>query len=174
MFCAVGGVLNTIMMTANLLGFVVGTDGVKFLVSRLFATSGGVGFMVFDACLEFSSCSSIGTSFLHLTPIACQLIDWNIRKEELDGAFKDVKLYGVLLCITYQRIFAAFAENLGRTNFFFSHFRNCGCIGKCFHTPFNDQSKSILGVCNISLIFGFLNVFNRSFLCIGMIKRFLL
>ena len=44
--CAVGGVLNVfMMMTANLVGFVVGTDGVTFFFSQLFGTLEGVRFM---------------------------------------------------------------------------------------------------------------------------------
>ena len=42
-----GGVLNIIMMMiANLVGFVVGTDGVKFLASRSSGTWDGARFMV--------------------------------------------------------------------------------------------------------------------------------
>ncbi|KAF8903744.1 MBOAT, membrane-bound O-acyltransferase family-domain-containing protein [Gymnopilus junonius] len=45
--CAVGGVLNILMMmAANLVGFVVGTDGVKFFFSQLFGTWEGIRFMV--------------------------------------------------------------------------------------------------------------------------------
>ena len=45
--CAMGGVLNIVMMmTANLVGFVVGTDGVKFLASQLSGTWDGARFMV--------------------------------------------------------------------------------------------------------------------------------
>lgn len=42
------------MMTANLVGFVVGTDGVTFLASRLFGTLDGARFMVLATiCLFF-------------------------------------------------------------------------------------------------------------------------
>jgi len=52
--CAVGGVLNIIMMMiANLVGFVVGTDGVKFLASRLSGTWDGARFMVLAAICLF-------------------------------------------------------------------------------------------------------------------------
>jgi len=52
--CAVGGVLNIIMMmTANLVGFVVGTDGIKFLASRLSGTWDGARFMVLAAISLF-------------------------------------------------------------------------------------------------------------------------
>ncbi|KIM44491.1 hypothetical protein M413DRAFT_17568 [Hebeloma cylindrosporum] len=45
--CALGGVLNILMMmAANLVGFVVGTDGVRFFFSQLFGTLEGVRFMV--------------------------------------------------------------------------------------------------------------------------------
>ncbi|KAG6810550.1 hypothetical protein H0H92_012628 [Tricholoma furcatifolium] len=40
--CAVGGILNVLMMMgANLVGFVVGTNGVEFFVGQLFGTSKG-------------------------------------------------------------------------------------------------------------------------------------
>jgi len=52
--CAVGGVLNIIMMmTANLVGFVVGTDGVNLLASRLSGTWDGGRFMVLAATCLF-------------------------------------------------------------------------------------------------------------------------
>ena len=41
------------MMTANLVGFVVGTDGVTFLASQLFGTWDGARFMVFAATCLF-------------------------------------------------------------------------------------------------------------------------
>ena len=45
--CAIGGVLNILMMmAANLVGFVVGTEGVRFFFSELFGTLEGVRFMV--------------------------------------------------------------------------------------------------------------------------------
>lgn len=40
--CAIGAVLNMLMMmTANLVGFVIGTDGVRFFVDELLGTSAG-------------------------------------------------------------------------------------------------------------------------------------
>jgi len=58
--CALGGVLNIIMMmTANLVGFVVGTDGIKFLASRLSGTWDGARFMVFAA-----SCLFVGVQLM--------------------------------------------------------------------------------------------------------------
>ena len=74
------------MMTANLLGFVVGTDDVEFLVSQLFGTWDGALFMVLAA-----ACLFVGVQLMfeyrYVVPsfgsIACQLIDRNIRKEEL-------------------------------------------------------------------------------------------
>ncbi|KAF9048876.1 MBOAT, membrane-bound O-acyltransferase family-domain-containing protein [Panaeolus papilionaceus] len=45
--CAIGGVLNVLMMIgANLVGFVVGTDGVAFFFGELFGTWAGIKFMV--------------------------------------------------------------------------------------------------------------------------------
>ncbi|KAF5327589.1 hypothetical protein D9619_004654 [Psilocybe cf. subviscida] len=45
--CALGGVLNVLMMmAANLVGFVVGLDGVKFFFGELFGTWAGIKFMV--------------------------------------------------------------------------------------------------------------------------------
>jgi D-alanyl-lipoteichoic acid acyltransferase DltB (MBOAT superfamily) len=50
----VGGVMNMMMMmTANLIGFVVGTDGFKFLASQLFGTWDGARFMVLAATCMF-------------------------------------------------------------------------------------------------------------------------
>jgi len=48
---AVGAVLNIVMMmVANLVGFVIGTDGTRFFVDELFGTSSGVRFLM-GACL---------------------------------------------------------------------------------------------------------------------------
>lgn len=45
--CAFGGVLNVfMMMAANLVGFVVGLDGVRFFFGELFGTWAGIKFMV--------------------------------------------------------------------------------------------------------------------------------
>ena len=41
------------MMTANLVGFVVGTDGVTFLASQLFGTWDGARFMVLTTTCLF-------------------------------------------------------------------------------------------------------------------------
>ncbi|KAF8193374.1 glycerol transporter [Pholiota molesta] len=52
--CALGAVVNMcMMMAANLVGFVMGTDGVRFLVSQLFGTWEGLRFMVPCACVMF-------------------------------------------------------------------------------------------------------------------------
>ncbi|TFK34568.1 MBOAT, membrane-bound O-acyltransferase family-domain-containing protein [Crucibulum laeve] len=52
--CAVGAVLNILlMMIANLVGFVIGTDGIKFFVARLFGTVEGLQFLVFACCCIF-------------------------------------------------------------------------------------------------------------------------
>lgn len=41
--CAVGAGLNILMMmAANLVGFVIGTDGLRFFVQQLFGTSEGL------------------------------------------------------------------------------------------------------------------------------------
>lgn len=48
--CATGGVLNVLMMmTANLVGFAIGVDGVKYLFSQLLGSASGLGFLAF-AC----------------------------------------------------------------------------------------------------------------------------
>ena len=47
------------MMTANLVGFVVGIDGVKFLASQLFGTWDGARFMVIA-----TTCLFIGVQFM--------------------------------------------------------------------------------------------------------------
>jgi len=48
--CAVGGVFNILlMMTANLVGFVIGTGGISYLLGQLFGTWEGVRFLTF-AC----------------------------------------------------------------------------------------------------------------------------
>jgi len=45
--CALGAVLNILMMmTANLVGFVLGVDGMKFFVQQLFGTAEGLRFLV--------------------------------------------------------------------------------------------------------------------------------
>ncbi|KAJ7498593.1 MBOAT, membrane-bound O-acyltransferase family-domain-containing protein [Mycena latifolia] len=45
--CAVGAVLNILMlMAANLVGFVIGIDGMKFFVQELFGTAEGLRFLV--------------------------------------------------------------------------------------------------------------------------------
>ncbi|KAF8151046.1 MBOAT, membrane-bound O-acyltransferase family-domain-containing protein [Crassisporium funariophilum] len=52
--CAIGGVLNIIMMmAANLVGFVVGPESIKFLVGQLFGTLEGARFMLLSACCMF-------------------------------------------------------------------------------------------------------------------------
>ncbi|KAF9475454.1 MBOAT-domain-containing protein [Pholiota conissans] len=58
--CALGGVINILMMmAANLVGFVVGTDGVRFFFSQLFGTWDGIRFMVL--C---SSCLFVGVQLM--------------------------------------------------------------------------------------------------------------
>ncbi|KAF5393368.1 hypothetical protein D9757_000507 [Collybiopsis confluens] len=45
--CALGAVFNVmLMMTANLVGFVIGTDGIQFFFSQLFGTWGGLQCLV--------------------------------------------------------------------------------------------------------------------------------
>jgi len=52
--CALGGVLNILMMmAANLVGFVIGTDGIKYLLSQLFGTWEGVRFLAVTCCCLF-------------------------------------------------------------------------------------------------------------------------
>ncbi|KAI0729251.1 MBOAT-domain-containing protein [Fomitopsis betulina] len=49
--CAVGAVFNMfMMMAANLVGFVIGTDGVSYMLQQLFGTTEGKQFLLF-ACL---------------------------------------------------------------------------------------------------------------------------
>jgi len=48
--CAAGCIFNILMMmSANLVGFVVGLDGIKYLFGEIFGTLNGLGFLVF-AC----------------------------------------------------------------------------------------------------------------------------
>ncbi|KAF8224335.1 MBOAT-domain-containing protein [Tricholoma matsutake] len=57
---AVGAVLNIIMMmTANLVGFVIGTDGIRFFADQLFSTSQGLCFLA-GAC----SCLFVGAQLM--------------------------------------------------------------------------------------------------------------
>ncbi|KAF9268566.1 MBOAT-domain-containing protein [Marasmius fiardii PR-910] len=52
--CALGAVLNVLlMMTANLVGFVIGTDGIQFFINQLFATVSGYRFLVGAVCCLF-------------------------------------------------------------------------------------------------------------------------
>ncbi|KAH0585624.1 hypothetical protein H2248_008848 [Termitomyces sp. 'cryptogamus'] len=52
--CAAGGVLNVLMMmSANLVGFVVGTDGVGFFVQQLFGTGKGLAFLAVACAVLF-------------------------------------------------------------------------------------------------------------------------
>ncbi|ESK97357.1 glycerol transporter [Moniliophthora roreri MCA 2997] len=52
--CAVGAVLNILlMMIANLVGFVIGTDGIQFFVDQLFGTISGLKFLVGAVCCLF-------------------------------------------------------------------------------------------------------------------------
>ncbi|KAG6861629.1 hypothetical protein C0995_014068 [Termitomyces sp. Mi166 len=52
--CAVGGVLNVLMMmSANLVGFVVGTDGMGFFVQQLFGTGKGLAFLAVACAVLF-------------------------------------------------------------------------------------------------------------------------
>lgn len=49
-----GGAFNMIMMTiANLVGFVIGTDGIKFFLNQIFGTWEGVRFVVLCCCCLF-------------------------------------------------------------------------------------------------------------------------
>ncbi|KAH9930065.1 MBOAT-domain-containing protein [Fomitopsis serialis] len=51
--CAIGAVFNILMMmAANLVGFVIGTDGVSYMLQQLLGTTEGVQFLLFAcACL---------------------------------------------------------------------------------------------------------------------------
>lgn len=52
--CAVGGVLNVLMMMgANLVGFVIGTDGIKFFIKQVFGTLQGLTFVLSACCILF-------------------------------------------------------------------------------------------------------------------------
>ncbi|KAL0578918.1 glycerol transporter [Marasmius crinis-equi] len=51
--CALGAVLNILlMMTANLVGFVIGTDGIRFFIDQLFGTLPGLRFLVGHSSLH--------------------------------------------------------------------------------------------------------------------------
>ncbi|EKM57877.1 uncharacterized protein PHACADRAFT_90470, partial [Phanerochaete carnosa HHB-10118-sp] len=52
--CAIGGVFNILMMmTANLIGFVMGTEGVSYLLGRLVSGWEGVQFLLFTCMCIF-------------------------------------------------------------------------------------------------------------------------
>ncbi|KAJ7680007.1 MBOAT, membrane-bound O-acyltransferase family-domain-containing protein [Mycena rosella] len=54
--CAVGGVLNMLMLlAANLVGFVIGPDGVRFFVEQLFGTTEGLRFLAAVAVCFFAA-----------------------------------------------------------------------------------------------------------------------
>ncbi|KAG7091135.1 hypothetical protein E1B28_010189 [Marasmius oreades] len=49
--CALGAVMNILlMMTANLVGFVIGTDGMRFFINQLFETLAGYKFLAGALC----------------------------------------------------------------------------------------------------------------------------
>ncbi|EGN99369.1 hypothetical protein SERLA73DRAFT_90723 [Serpula lacrymans var. lacrymans S7.3] len=52
--CAAGGVLNILMMvSANLVGFVIGTDGMLYMVKKIFGSLEGLRFLVGACCCIF-------------------------------------------------------------------------------------------------------------------------
>ncbi|KAL0072586.1 glycerol transporter [Marasmius tenuissimus] len=52
--CALGAVFNILlMMVANLVGFVIGTDGIRFFVDQLFGTLSGLKFLAGAVCCLF-------------------------------------------------------------------------------------------------------------------------
>ncbi|KAG0705833.1 MBOAT, membrane-bound O-acyltransferase family-domain-containing protein [Suillus ampliporus] len=52
--CAIGGVLNAVMMvSANLVGFVIGTDGIMYMVSQIVGTWQGFRFLIGASCTIF-------------------------------------------------------------------------------------------------------------------------
>ncbi|KAE9411626.1 MBOAT-domain-containing protein [Gymnopus androsaceus JB14] len=56
--CAFGAVFNILlMMTANLVGFVIGTDGIQFFLSQLFGTVAGIQFLIGAIFCLFVACS---------------------------------------------------------------------------------------------------------------------
>ncbi|KAF9525815.1 MBOAT, membrane-bound O-acyltransferase family-domain-containing protein [Crepidotus variabilis] len=58
--CAIGAIFNMIMMvTANLVGFVIGTDGVQFFLQEIFGTADGIKFMVAGSFIIF-----VGVQFM--------------------------------------------------------------------------------------------------------------
>lgn len=73
--CALGGALNVLlMMTANLVGFVVGIDGVKYLWSQLVADWDGVVFVLVAITGLY-----IGVQFMYV----CSSPRFEYRAEEL-------------------------------------------------------------------------------------------
>jgi D-alanyl-lipoteichoic acid acyltransferase DltB (MBOAT superfamily) len=53
--CAIGGALNVIMMmSANLIGFVVGTEGMRYLATQLFTTTQGMFRCLRNLCVYIS------------------------------------------------------------------------------------------------------------------------
>ncbi|KAJ8588133.1 MBOAT-domain-containing protein [Rhizopogon salebrosus TDB-379] len=58
--CAVGGVLNGLMMiSANLVGFVIGTDGMMYMISQIVGTWQGFRFLIAASC-----CIFVGMQFM--------------------------------------------------------------------------------------------------------------
>lgn len=52
--CAIGGVLNILMMvSANLVGFVIGTDGLTYMASQVAGTWQGFRFLLVASCIIF-------------------------------------------------------------------------------------------------------------------------
>ena len=76
----------TMMMSANLVGFVVGIDGLRFFASQLFGTWDGARFVVLAIACMFMGVNLMFeyryVYFLISAPPACQLIDWDIFREE--------------------------------------------------------------------------------------------
>jgi D-alanyl-lipoteichoic acid acyltransferase DltB (MBOAT superfamily) len=52
--CAIGGVFNLLMMaSANLVGFVIGTDGIMYMASQIAGTWQGLRFLLAASCIIF-------------------------------------------------------------------------------------------------------------------------
>jgi D-alanyl-lipoteichoic acid acyltransferase DltB (MBOAT superfamily) len=74
--CAIGAVINMfMMMSANLIGFVIGTDGIKYLLSQIFGTWEGISFRLLScppphfirvSIPHWSVCSNVGGRTTHV------------------------------------------------------------------------------------------------------------
>jgi len=89
--CAVGGMFNAWMMaTANLIGFVVGLDGVGFLMEQLFGTKDGwVFFVVGSLCLFSAVQLMFEYRYAFFSRGICGVADFSPERKRRDKVFID-------------------------------------------------------------------------------------